>query len=439
MHQGIERFTEFSNLLFLKLISEIEDYNEKNGETRRLAKKFCWETFSVFDKDAMLQYINDTVLPELVERYNGKGAVFQNKLGITNSTALAAIVDKLSNLTLINTDSDIKGDAFEYFLKDSVTVGNDLGEYFTPRHIVRLMVDLVDPQFGEKAYDPTCGTGGFLIEAFRHIKRLCKPTPENLSKLTKETVYGRELTSTARISKMNMILTGDGHTNIKQMDCLKEPVSGEYDVVLANPPYGQETDWGHLYDVDSKQADCVFVQHIMKSLNETGRAAVIVPEGFLFRLGPDKEVRELLMRDYKIDAVISLPAGIFQPYTASKVNIIIFRRGAGSTKKVWFYEVHNDGFDLGATRRPIEENDLPDLRAKWEEKPISLNSWEATVQQIENNDWMLLASIYKPKSITSTSYSDPILALDQILDHQREINKQLLELRRQFEKKGTGV
>ena len=371
LREGVERFTEFANILFLKLSSEIEDYNETHGEKRQLEKKYCWESFNSLKADEMMEYINKVVLPRLVDRYNHRGDIFQLRLGFSNSKTLKSIVNKLDGLTLINTDSDIKGDAFEYFLKDSITVGNDLGEYFTPRHIVRLMVDIADPQFGDKIYDPTCGTGGFLIEAFKHVKRLCKQTPENIKTLKTQTVWGRELTNTARIAKMNMILTGDGHTNITQVDCLKRPVKGIYDVVLANPPYGQETDYGHLYKVSSIQADCVFVQHIVDSLNENGRAVIIVPEGFLLELGNDKKVRKLLLDTCQVVAVISLPAGTFNPYTASKVNIIVVQKGTGSTKKVWFYDMHNDGFDLGSTRKPIPENDLPDLRGKWQENKFN--------------------------------------------------------------------
>jgi type I restriction enzyme M protein len=212
LREGVERFTEFSNLLFLKLISEIEDDKEQRGEERMLERRYCWAEFCGRRADDMLDYINDTILPRLVQRYNHSSDVFQKKLLIQSPLTLKSIVDKLSALTLLDADSDIKGDAFEYFLKNSVTVGNDLGEYFTPRHIVRLMVDLIDPRYGETIYDPCCGTGGFLIYAFEYVKKKVLPSDEAMKFLRDRTMFGRELTGTAKIAKMNMILTGDGHT-----------------------------------------------------------------------------------------------------------------------------------------------------------------------------------------------------------------------------------
>lgn len=198
---GIDRFTEFSNLLFLKLISEMQDEREKNGEARILEKKYCWESFQGKKPKAMHQYITKTILPKLVSQYSNDKTIFQ-KLSIKNPITLKDIVDKLSTLNLLNTDTDVKGDAFEYFLKNAVQVaGTDLGEYFTPRHIVKLIVELLDPKFGNKVYDPCCGTGGFLIESFRHIKTKCKHTKSNLKELKENTVFGNELTSTARIAK----------------------------------------------------------------------------------------------------------------------------------------------------------------------------------------------------------------------------------------------
>jgi len=412
IREGFDRFIEFANLLFLKLISEMEIDREKNNEERILEKKYCWESFANLEPDTMMGYINDTILPHLVKKYNHSGDVFQNKLGMTNPLTLKQIVDKLSKLKLINIESDIKGDAFEYFLKNAVTVGNDLGEYFTPRHIVRLMTKLVNPQFGDKVYDPTCGTGGFLIEAFRYIRKSCKHTKENLKILQEDTIFGRELTNTARIAKMNMILTGDGHTNIKQMDSLEKPVKNKYDVVLANPPYGQKTDYGNLYPVHSNNADCIFIQHVMLGLNDTGRACIIVPEGFLFRSGVDKKTREYLIENYNLTSVISLPVGVFKPYTGAKTNILVFEKG--KTENVWFYDLHNDGFELGDTRRPIEENDIPDLIKKWEEKPDSENSWSVEKNILEKNDYDLTIGKYKPT--LETGYKYPYVELSEIGD-----------------------
>lgn len=240
MREGVERFTEFANLIFLKLIDEIEQQREANGEKRRIQQRYCWSDFYEKSAQDLMDYLNDTVLPKLRDRYNHSGDVFQAKLGIQSPQILKEIVDELSELTLLDINSDIKGDAFEYFLKNSVTVGNDLGEYYTPRHIVELMVELIDPAIWHTVYDPACGTGGFLIEAFRHIKRQCDPNGKDIEKkiefLEEETIYGGELTGTAKIAKMNMILAGDGHTNIKQQDSLDNRVEEEYDIVLTNLP-----------------------------------------------------------------------------------------------------------------------------------------------------------------------------------------------------------
>ena len=283
LREGIERFTEFSNILFLKLISEIEDDRERGGENRILEEKYCWDAFHKKDADDMLVYINKVVLDRLVNQYNHSGDVFERELKIKNPNTLKSIVDRLSMIRLKNADSDVKGDAFEYFLKTSITLGNDLGEYFTPRHIVNLMIDMLDPKFGEKVYDPTCGTGGFLISAFNYIKKRSARAPKVLKKLKEETVYGRELTSTARIAKMNMIITGDGHTNIEQMDSLAHPVSDRYDVVVANFPYGQDTDHNAYYDVPGSSSDGIFLQHIIKSLSGGGESSRCNPGGSTFQ------------------------------------------------------------------------------------------------------------------------------------------------------------
>lgn len=392
LREGLERFTEFSNLLFLKLISEIEADREANGEQRILERRYCWESFKDKPDHEMLDYINDTVLPRLIRDYNHTGDVFQRKLAINTPKTLKQIVDRLSKLALLNTDSDIKGDAFEYFLRNSISVGNDLGEYFTPRHIVKLAVDLVDPLFEETVYDPTCGTGGFLIQAFRHIKGKVKNSNENMKILKEDTIYGRELTATAKVSKMNMIIIGDGHNNIQQMDSLAKPLHNEYDVVLANFPFSQTTDYAALYGYETDNANPVFLQHIIDALKEGGRAGVVVPEGVLFdESAPNVRVRKRLLETCELEAVISLHEYVFRPYTGQPTSLLIFKKGK-PTKSVWFFDVINDGFEKSTRklgRRPIPENDLPLLRQLWSERARSDRSFSVDMATVKEHGFKL--------------------------------------------------
>lgn len=400
MRVGVERFTEFSNLLFLKLIDEIEEDREKQGEARRLDKRYCWSSFNKKPAKELLDYINDTVLPKLVDKYNSSGDVFQKELGMKNATILKKIVDKLSMLSLANTDSDIKGDAFEYFLKNSITVGNDLGEYFTPRHIVKLIVDFVDPDFGDTVYDPCCGTGGFLIEAFRHIRRKCKPTKSNIKFLENNTIYGRELTGTAKIAKMNMILAGDGHVNIRQMDSLSKTVIGEFDIVLTNYPFSQKTEYSGLHGMTTTEGNPVFLKHIIDSLKPGGKAGIVVPDGVLFGSANDYiKVRKLLVDTCNVIAVIQLDTAVFRPYTAQPTSILLFEKGK-QTDKVWFFEVIEDGFKKTTSKKgrpPINKDDLPVLRSLWNDKVTTEKSFFVDADKIRSSSYKLFMNYYKPR------------------------------------------
>ncbi len=402
LQEGIQRFTEFSNLLFLKLISEIEADREESGEVRQLEARYCWESFSKKPAHEMLDYINDTVLRRLVDSYNHSGDVFQRNLKITNATTLKKIVDKLSDLQLLNTDSDIKGDAFEYFLKHSITVGNDLGEYFTPRHIVKLIVELIDPKYQETVYDPCCGTGGFLIEAFRHISEKVKKTSETRNVLENETIYGREITDTARIAKMNMILAGDGHTNIHQMDALMMPVSDEHGVVLTNFPFSQRTDYGNLYGFDTDLANPAFLKHTIDACEPGGRVGVIVPEGLLFDENRHcVKIRRLITESCNIDAIIALHEYVFRPYAGQPTSILILTKGQ-QTSRVWFFDADSDGFKKTASQkgRPAiaDENKLMVLRRIWNEKPESDSSFWIDIAAIRANHYKLSMSSYRTRT-----------------------------------------
>ena len=413
IREGIERFTEFSNLLFLKLISEIEDDRESQGEERKLAKKYCWEAFYKKDAEEMLDHINKIILPELVNKYNHSGDVFQSELMIKSSENLKRIVDKLSELKLLDAESDVKGDAFEYFLKNSVSVGNDLGEYFTPRHIIKLIVDLIDPVFQETIYDPCCGTGGFLIQAFRHIKKKCKLTKENIKILEEETVWGREITATAKIAKMNMIIIGDGHTNIYQLDSLKNPIkeNEQFEVVMTNFPFSQTTKYSSYYGFTTKEANPIFLKHVIDALKSPkdkqmgGRAGVVVPDGLLFDKNSEYvKIRKLLVETCNLVAVIQLDPFVFKPYTGQPTSILLFQKGK-QTEKVWFFDLVDDGFKKTGSKKgrpPIEENDLPLLRELWTDKIKSSNSFSVDFDTIKNNNYKLTLNTYKARKPRNT-------------------------------------
>ncbi|MGA7722531.1 MAG: N-6 DNA methylase, partial [Ignavibacteriaceae bacterium] len=398
---GKERFTEFSNILFLKLISDIEKLREERGETRRLEEMYCWDAFKDKKAEELHTYIDKIVLPRFDQEYNHTSDIFNKKLLVNKSQNLKDIVDKISNIgNLLDTNSDIKGDAFEYFLKNSISVGNDLGEYFTPRHIVKIMVELLDLKFNETVYDPCCGTGGFLIEAFKNIKNKCKQTKENLDILENGTVFGRELTTTSRIAKMNMIIIGDGHNNIDQKDSLEYPVKNKYDVVLSNYAFSQKTDFSGLYGFTTTDANIIFLKHIYDSLNKTGRCAVVVPEGVLFETSKEHiRIRKLLIEGANLEAVIRLHSFVFKPYTGQPTSILIFNKGQ-RTEKVWFFDVEEDGYKKTGSikgRRKIEIDDFILLRQIWKDKLITDKSFFVPVKKIISNDYKLSLNSYLKK------------------------------------------
>ena len=383
LRAGIERFGEFANILFLKLISESEQAKKERGEPTKFDMACSWDAIKGIPASTRIEYINKTV-------YNKLNALYETDiftpLQIKDTGILKDIMDKLDPLMLTDVDSDVKGDAFEYFLKASTSTKNDLGEYFTPRHIVKTMVRLVNHQIGEKIYDPFCGTGGFLIESFRHIYNNMARTEANLKTLREKTVYGHEITNTARITKMNMILAGDGHSNIEMKDSLANPIDGTstytdengvvhhngFDIVLANMPYSQKTKHGNLYDLPSTNGDSICVQHCMKAINSTsenGRMALVVPEGFLFRKDLTK-TREYLLENCQLQSIISLPQGVFLPYTGVKTDIIYATKvnqkikASERRKDFWYFDVKSDGYTLDNHRRKL---DTPSDLSKYEE------------------------------------------------------------------------
>lgn len=430
LRAGIERFGEFANILFLKLISESEQIKKESGIKTNFDIACSWDSIKQIPSSTRVEYINKTVYDKLNALYSTD--IF-TPLQIRNASILKEIMDKLDPLMLTDVDSDVKGDAFEYFLKASTSTKNDLGEYFTPRHIVKTMVRMVNPRIGETVYDPFCGTGGFLIESFRHIYNNMARTEANLKILREKTVYGNEITNTARITKMNMILAGDGHSNIEMMDSLGNPIDGNttytdekgeihhngFDIVLTNMPYSQKTNHGSLYDLPNTNGDSICVQHCMKAVNsvsENGRMALVVPEGFLFRKDLAK-TREYLLNNCQLQSIISLPQGVFLPYTGVKTDIIyatkVNKKVKASEKKknFWYFDVKSDGYTLDNHRRKLETSS--DL-AKYEEyrkldeeqraDMMKVGFEVVSLDKVCSNSYVLVGSRYREQKIINSKY-----------------------------------
>ncbi len=365
---GVQRFSEFSNLLFLKLVSELNSQMEY-----QLPDKVLWDTFKEYKGESLLAYINDTVIPNLnseFKSFKGEDGLFTS-LKIKDPLILESIIKTIDSLTLNNVDTDIKGDAFEYFIQKYNQRNNDLGEYFTPRHIVKFLVNVLNPKLYETIYDPFCGTGGMLISSFKFIYDQLDSkgflTKKNLTTLKSETLYGSEISETAKIAKMNMILTGDGHSNVIQQDTFMHPVKNKHDVILTNIPFNLNvTDkQKEPYKLYINSGNAVAIQHVLMALRKdssTARAAVIIPEGVL-TTDIYKLLREELVKSGWLDGIISLPPNVFLPYTEAKTSILIISgKAAPKNKDIYFYRIKNDGFTLTTRRRPIRGiNDLDEF------------------------------------------------------------------------------
>lgn len=394
LRAGIERFSEFANILFLKLLSE----NEKES---------YWDFIKKLPDNRLIATINDSIIKEIENKYGGN--VF-TPISIQNPKTLKKIIERIDPLILSTIDTDIKGDAFEYFLKQTTSTNNDLGEYFTPRHIIKTVINLAAPRFKEKVYDPFCGTGGFLTEAFNYIKENnIIEDKQDLKRLRQETLYGGEITTTARIAKMNMILHGDGHSGVVQNNSLENPIDNKFDVVISNIPFSQKTsEFSNLYynGISKNSGDSVCVLNCLRALKEGGRMALVVPEGFLFRKDTAK-VRGFLLSKAKLQSIISLPSGSFFPYTGVKTDILYLTNAHqnNTQKSYWYFDVKNDGYSLDNHRKQIKgKNDLhkvaeSDFKKVEKDESLKENILEIgfkiiDLQKVKSNNWNLVGGQY---------------------------------------------
>jgi type I restriction enzyme M protein len=312
--------------------------------------------------------------------------------------------------------SERLGDAFEYLLSVLGSQG-DAGQFRTPRHIIDFMVDVIDPHKDERVLDPACGTAGFLISTYKHVMAANAAegragstlTPDERKRLL-DNMRGYDISpDMVRLSLVNLYLHGFVDPHIVEYDTLtsEERWNEHYDIILANPPFmspkGRHPPAQALFGAVEPLSEVLFVDYIAEHLSPAGRAAIIVPEGVIFQSGTAyKTLRKMLVEGNYLVGVISLPAGVFQPYSGVKTSILwIDRALARRTDKVLFVKVENDGFDLGAQRRAIEKNDLPAALAAIGEYKRRITNGES----VEIGDWPNASAVEKARLAEGGDYN----------------------------------
>jgi type I restriction enzyme M protein len=364
---------------------------------------------------ALVTFLRDEVFPFYAEVAERSAVNFMDgaRLVIDEPTVLAQVVTLIDHLGLDDADADTKGDLFEHILKQIKQAG-ELGQFRTPRHIIRAIVAMLDPKIGDTVYDPAAGTAGFLVAAFNHIRlansaqierveidgKLVprghgeKLTTAQWNTLNNATFYGNDVDpKMVHLATMNLTLRGLANVRILKRNALTTtlnreekaalglPVTG-YRVVLANPPFSGRVDKDRVVD-DVKvgtttSTEVLFLKYMMDSLDARGRCGLVVPEGLLFgSTGAHKEIRRQLLEHFRVDAVLSLPGGVFQPYSGVKTSVLMFGRG-GATERVLFLHADADGYKLDAQHdQPVEADDLPGLVAAFRERDARWAEWQA--------------------------------------------------------------
>ena len=363
-----------------------------------------------------------------------KGATFM----IPTPRLLAQVVEMLSNIDMA--DRDTKGDVYEYLLSKIASAGQN-GQFRTPRHIIRMMVDMVEPTLEDVICDPSCGTAGFLTVSGEYIrehyeKELYK---DDVKEHFQDAMFmGMEFDPTMiRIGGMNLILHGIENPQLFDVDALSEANTSftkKATLVLANPPFKgsldrDAVDGKILAVVDSKKTELLFLALILKGLKLGGRAAVIVPDGVLF--GSSKahqQIRTELVDRQKLQAVISMPSGVFKPYAGVSTAVLVFTKtDSGGTDNVWFYDMQGDGLTLDDKRQPDEKNnDIPDIISRYKnlkgeaKRNRTDKSFLVPAKEIQDNKYDLSINCYKEVVYEEKIYEKPAIIINQIEDLDKE-------------------
>jgi len=458
----ITAIEQMSYLLFMKKLED-ED-NKRQQEAEFTGEKYTsifkgqenckWKEWTTYPAERILDHVRDKVFPFMRnlgnEDYNQymKGANF----GIPTAHLLIEAVNIINDMHIKEQNQDTQGDLYEYLLSELQTAGKN-GQFRTPSHIIKMMVNLVDPKIDDKILDPACGTAGFLVSAYKHIlesnkkEGISKLTPKDKKKLDENSIFGLDIDETmVRISLMNLMMHGIKKPNVKRSNALSDseprPSDNTYDVVLANPPFKGSLNIAEISDrfrIKTTKTEILFLELMFHTLAPSGRCAVIVPEGVLFgNSNAHRQVREMLLTKCRLDAVISMPSGVFKPYAGVSTAVLFFTKGE-PTQNVWFYKMESDGFSLDDKRTFIDgKGDIPEIlellknNNKTEQKDRKKKHFFIPIKEIKEKDWDLSISKYREIEYEEIKYEAPNKIIGKIEDLENEIIEGIKELKGKF-------
>ena len=451
---GAMHYTEqISWILFLKFLDDFETREADNAllDGREymytIEEKYRWNTWINQDKwyitwDDLKDFVNTELFPYF-KSFRGANEEYHSlryKIGeifsfidnrIDSGQTLREIIDIIDELSFQN-NSDLfeLSQVYEDLLHGMGSDWWNSGEFYTPRSIIKMMVHAVDPRVGQTVYDPAVGSGGFLIQAYDYMVEQKDKTEKELEFLKRETFFGNEKTGLAYIMwVMNLILHGISNPNIIKKNTLTTDVRqiqerDRFDIVLANPPFGgkEKEMIQQNFPIKSNATEMLFLQHIMKYMKLSGKAAIVIPEGVLFNTGNAfQEIKKIMLEDFNLHSIVSLPAGVFLPYSGVKTNVIFFDR-EWSTKDIWYYEIN---LDRKLTKnKPLQYSEIQHIPALLEKRELWDNSWIVNIEDIKDFD----ISAKNPNKKAEAEIRKPDVIVKELQENEDKIWIALKEL-----------
>lgn len=467
---------QMTYLFFMKMLDDAQDKKEANArvlgiepndlifkkdaiwhnpETDRDVpyRDLRWQNFRHEEPAKMFSTVRNDVFVFIKNLGDGKQSAYSRFMQsavfmIQNPRTLVKVVEGIQNLDM--TDRDTMGDVYEYILGKMAASGNN-GQFRTPRHIISMMVELMAPEIDWEICDPAMGSAGFIVEAAKYIQKnhraqLMKNT--NMAHYKTTMFHGFDTDTTMlRIGAMNLMLHGVDAPDVKWQDSLspENEDADRYDLILANPPFAGSIDSGNiaksLLSVSkTKKTEILFLALFVRMLRVGGKCASIVPDGVLFGASSAHQaIRKELVDNQHLKAVISMPSGVFLPYSGVSTAILIFSKtNIGGTDKVWFYDMKADGFSLDQKRIPIEGNDIPDVIARFanlaaeENRTRQDQSFLVPVEEIRKNGYILSLNKYREIKVEKVQYESSKVLLDKLDKYQEEITQALKAFREDY-------